>query len=53
MEGEEEEEVDKHHGCKRRQRGLLIILKASETKDLGKSRDEASFYILPVITTKL
>ena len=37
MEGEEEEEVDEHHGCKRWHRGLLIILKASETKDLGES----------------
>ena len=37
MEGEEEEEVDEHHGRKRWHRGLLIILKASETKDLGES----------------
>ena len=37
MEGEEEKEVDEHHGCKRWYRGKLIILKSSETKDLGES----------------
>ena len=37
MEGEEQEEMDEHHGRKRWHQGLFIFLKSSETKDLGES----------------